>query len=99
MQLDAISVTPTRLEQMRETARDLEAAFLAEMLKDVGLGGVKGAFGGGAGEDQFASLMREQQAARMVEAGGIGLAEQILRSMMETSHGQHGGPADRPSGQ
>lgn len=67
--------------QMREAARALEATFLDEMLKSAGLGAMKGAFSGGIGEEQFASFLRASQADAMVEAGGIGLAEHIFRSL------------------
>ena len=74
--------TPKATEmQMREAARALEATFLDEMLKSAGLGAMKGAFSGGIGEEQFASFLRAQQADAMVDAGGIGLAEQIFRSL------------------
>lgn len=68
-------------EDLRQAARDLEAAFLAEMLKSAGLGETPSAFGGGIGEDQFASFMRQAQAEAMVDAGGIGLAERLFESL------------------
>lgn len=67
--------------QLQRAARSLEASFLAEMLGHAGLGEVSGSFGGGAGEAQFASLLRDAQAARMVEKGGIGLAEQLFHAL------------------
>lgn len=62
-------------------ARDLETGFLTEMLKSAGLGRTPEQFGGGAGEDQFASFLREEQARAMVEAGGIGLAKTLYDSL------------------
>ena len=56
-----------------EAARALEASFLSQMLTSAGLGTVSEGFGGGIGEDQFASLM--------ANAGGIGLAESIFKSL------------------
>lgn len=64
-----------------ERAKSLEAAFLAEMLSFSGLGAVSDGFGGGAGEEQFASFLRQEQAKLMVETGGIGLAEMIFDSL------------------
>ena len=58
----------------RLAAKKLEAAFIAEMLKASGLGKAPEGFGGGAGEDQFASFLREAQAKEIVRAGGFGLA-------------------------
>jgi len=66
---------------LMEVAKDLEAAFLAEMLKSVGFGKTPESFGGGAGEDQFGSFLREEQAKRMADAGGIGLAESLFKAM------------------
>lgn len=62
-------------------ARALEASFLSEMLSYAGMGAPQKGFGGGIGEDQFASFLRQEQAEQMVAKGGIGLAEKIFRSM------------------
>lgn len=67
-------------------AQELEAAFLAEMLAHAGLGESQGGFGGGAGEAQFASFLRQEQARLMVDSGGIGLAEMIFNTLMEADH-------------
>ena len=64
-----------------DLAKELEAAFLSEMLKAAKLGETPQEFGGGIGEDQFASFMRDAQARAMVDAGGIGLAEQLFKSL------------------
>lgn len=66
-----------------EKAEQLEAAFLAEMLRHAGISGQPGAFGGGIGEEQFSSFMRDAQAKAMVEAGGIGLAEKLFQTLLE----------------
>ncbi|MEM8538079.1 MAG: rod-binding protein [Pseudomonadota bacterium] len=68
--------------QLREAAQKLEATFLAEMLKSAGLGAPREGFGsGGAGEEQFASFLRQAQAEEMARAGGIGLAEALFEAM------------------
>jgi len=69
--------------KIMDAAKSLEASFLAEMLKSAGLGEIKTSFGGGAGEAQFASFLRQAQAENMVEAGGIGLAEAFFETMKE----------------
>lgn len=74
---------------LRERAEALESAFLAEMLRHAGLGSgpgegfstLRGPFGGGIGEEQFGSFLREAMAQQMVRAGGIGLTESLLRAM------------------
>lgn len=70
-----------------DAARELETTFLAEMLKSAGLGEMPDAFGGGVGEEQFASFLREEQARSMVLTGGIGLAETIFEAMKERADG------------
>lgn len=67
--------------QLRRKAAELETAFLAEMLGHAGLGDARGAFGGGIGEEQFASFLRNEQAAAIVRAGGVGLTEQLFRAL------------------
>ncbi len=71
-----------RREAMREVAVELEASFLAEMLKFGGLGNSRDSFGGGAGEDAFSSLLVQEQAKLMAQSGGIGLAESIITSLL-----------------
>jgi Rod binding domain-containing protein len=71
---------------LRQAAEKLEAGFLAEMLKSAGLGQTSDSFGGGAGEDQFASFLVQEQALQMVRAGGIGLAESLFHSLKERDH-------------
>lgn len=70
----------------KHAAQRLEATFLAEMLKAAGFGEQENSFSGGVGEDQFASFHRQAVADKIAQAGGIGLAEHFLRSMMETKN-------------
>ena len=65
-------------------AQNLETAFLAEMLAAAGFGAARESFGGGAGEEQFASFLRREQAAAMVQSGGIGLAETLYEALKQT---------------
>lgn len=74
-------------DALRQAAKDLEATFLAEMLKLAGVGKPREGFGGGAGEDQFGSFLVQAQAKEMVNAGGIGLAESLFEALKERSNG------------
>ena len=74
-----------------EKAKELEAAFLSEMLSFSGLGAVSEGFGGGAGEEQFGSFLRAEQARMMVDQGGIGLAEMIFNSLKAKGGPSHDG--------
>lgn len=73
---------------LRALAQKFEASFLAEMLKAAGLGKQTSSFGGGMGEDQFASFLVQAQAEQMAKAGGIGLSEAIFNSLKEAQNGQ-----------
>jgi len=72
---------------MRDAAVELEATFLAEMLKSAGLHETSEGFNGGAGEEQFSSLLVREQARAIAHAGGIGLAETFFQAMMEAENG------------
>lgn len=67
--------------QLRDAAQRLESTFLAEMLKSAGLGETSDSFGGGIGEEQFASFLRAEQAKLMVDKGGIGLSETLYQAL------------------
>ena len=73
---------PAQDQALREAAAALEAQFLAEMLKSAGVGTTPEAFGGGAGGEQFASFLRDEQARAMARHGGIGLAESLFQAMV-----------------
>lgn len=84
-QLSSPSAT-AREAQLRKAAVDLEASFLAEMLKSAGLGKSSDSFGGGAGEDQFSSFLVRAQAEQIAKAGGIGLAETLFQALKEAEN-------------
>lgn len=95
MQLSPISAPLTgaqngpqtvRLDVLMQKAKDLEAAFLSEMLSYAGVDGQQGPFSGGVGEDQYASFLRETQAKAIVDHGGIGLAEKLFQSLTRLDH-------------
>lgn len=79
--------SPSRHDQLMAKAEELEATFLAEMLAHSGLGEMQGAFGGGQGEAQFTSFLRQEQARLIVQQGGMGLAELIFNSMIKAEDG------------
>lgn len=72
--------------QVRQAAQNLEAAFIAEMLKSAGLGQSRSEFGGGSGEDQFTSFLVRAQADSIAKAGGLGLSEMFIKSLMENGN-------------
>jgi Rod binding domain-containing protein len=76
----------TRDQQLMAKAQELEATFLSEMLANAGLGEMSGPFGGGQGEAQFASFLRQEQSKLIVKNGGLGLAEMIFRTMAKAEN-------------
>ncbi|UWR02538.1 rod-binding protein [Ruegeria conchae] len=90
MSISAIGATTPAAQasdKLRAASIELEATFLAEMLKSAGLGQARQSFGGGAGEDQFSLFLIQQQAQQMARAGGIGLSEVLFNAMMEKADG------------
>lgn len=88
--MDSVSATTTLAaparpgdDRLMSLARDLESAFLAEMLKSAGLGKLSESFSGGAGEEQFAGFLVDEYAKQTAYAGGIGLSEAIYRALSE----------------
>ncbi len=73
--------------ELMKAARELEASFLAEMLKSAGFGKSRESFGGGAGEDQFQSFLVREHARALVENGGIGLAQSLFE-VLKTRDGE-----------
>lgn len=76
---------------LTQTALKFEAAILAELLRAAGAEQTGTLFGGGIGENQFASLLLDAQAQRIADAGGIGLAEMALRRTLAQSATTTGG--------
>ncbi|RYH01579.1 chemotaxis protein chel [Salipiger sp. IMCC34102] len=68
--------------KLLKAAQDLEATFLSEMLKAMKFDTVAGGFGSNQGAEQFGSFLRDAQAEKLVQAGGIGLAEALFNAMM-----------------
>lgn len=66
---------------LQRNARDLETAFLAEMLKAAGTVQTPEGFDGGPGEAQFATFLADAQARALMAAGGLGLAPAIEASL------------------
>ncbi|ESR26769.1 rod-binding protein [Lutibaculum baratangense] len=83
------SITPSELARARKAAEEFESVFLntmvAEMFTDLP---TDGPFGGGQAEETYRSMLIEEYAKEMAAAGGIGLADSVLRdiiALQETS--------------
>ena len=70
--------------QIEKTANDFEAAFINQMLSHMFKGvDAPAPFGGGHGEDAFKSFLTEAVAKQMAAGGGIGLADDLRRQMLQ----------------
>lgn len=72
------------IDTMRQQAEELEAVFLntlvSEMFASISREGETG--GGGYAEETWRGMQSEQYAAAMAKTGGIGIADQIMRSLL-----------------
>jgi Rod binding domain-containing protein len=75
-------------EQIRATAEDFEAVFLAQMVEQMMGETTETSFGGGPGEAAFKSMLNEEFAKVMAKAGGIGLADALAREMLALQEGR-----------
>lgn len=84
-------------EEIRRTAENFEAMFLAQMLAPMFDGlSTDGEFGGGAGERAFRPMLIEEYGRAIMRAGGVGVADAVAREMMrlqglEPAPAQQGG--------
>lgn len=78
-------------QTMRRKALEMEGFFLSQMLqpmfKEIS---TEALFGGGLGEEMWRSLQVDEFGKAMARAGGIGLADAVLREML-TIQEQAGG--------
>lgn len=82
----SVPTSPNKTDALRKQAQELETAFLSEMLSHTGLDAASDTFGGGIGEEQFGSFMREEQARLLVAKGGIGLSESLFQALSGRSN-------------
>jgi Rod binding domain-containing protein len=74
----SISVPPGEA-RLRVAAQDLEASFIAEMLRAAGAERSSGL--GGEEQSEFASFLLEARAREIARAGGLGLAQTLFESL------------------
>lgn len=70
-------------DALRETAKQFEVMFIAEMLKSAKVGEAKGPFTGGHGEEAFRSFLVREYAQSVSDQGSFGLADTIYRQLKE----------------
>lgn len=69
--------------QLRRAAKDFEAFFLARALEPMFEGiGAEAPFGGGLAETMWRSLLVDEYGKAFARAGGIGLADAMVRDLL-----------------
>lgn len=80
------SAQPARDEvpaEIRRAAEEFEAVFLNQMLAPMFEGlQTDGLGGGGMGEEIFRPMLIERYAQSLTQAGGIGIADSVIRELM-----------------
>ena len=78
-----------KLAAAKKSAQDFEALFLAQMMTHMFAGiDAKGMFGGGAGEEAWRSVLTQEYGKVMAKAGGIGVADSVMREMIRQQEGK-----------
>jgi Rod binding domain-containing protein len=85
-------------DQLRRAAEQFEAVFLGEMLRPMFDGlHTDGLGGGGMGEEIFRPMLIERYAEALSHAGGVGIADSVVREMMRLQAAQTPSPAPAPA--
>jgi len=73
----------TKQTKARGAAQDFEAVFLNSMFQHMftNIGG-EGPFGGGGAAGVWRSMLTDEYAKSFAKAGGIGIADQVYRTLM-----------------
>ncbi len=77
------NLSPNQLLRIRTQAEELEGVFLNMLTKEM-FASIKGDenFGGGFGEETWRSMQAEQLANSMAQAGGVGIAQDLMEQMI-----------------
>ncbi len=74
-------------EDVRRTAQEFEAVFLAQMLRTVGKP-LRGPGAAAGGDDPWGSMLIDAYARMIAKAGGIGVADAVAREMLRMQEGE-----------
>ena len=85
------TLPPQSLDKTKAAAKQFEGVFISEMLSHMFEGTeTDPEFGGGQGETMFKSLLTNEYGKQMANAGGIGIADQLQKMMIQIQQ-QHKG--------
>jgi Rod binding domain-containing protein len=90
--LSSLAGTPEG-QKIKKTADDFESMFLEQMVdRMTQTGGAEGPLGeNGTGGDVWRSMLSGQYAKTIARAGGLGISDQIMRSMIQIQAGGNAG--------
>ncbi len=75
---------PLSMDKVEATAQDFEAQFLSQLLSSMfSTVDLKAGLGGSESEETYQSLMINEYGKTIARAGGIGVADQIKRTMLK----------------
>lgn len=70
--------------QIKQAAQDFESFFLAQMFQPMfETVGTDPLFGGGPGEEVWKSMMVDQMAKQVAAKGGLGIADDVMKVMIQ----------------
>lgn len=81
-------IDPHSRAAARKVAEEFEAVFLNNMLQNMFAGLENGGtWGGGLGSDAWQSILVDEYAKTITQAGGIGLADSVERELLALQEG------------
>lgn len=79
----AYNLDDPRIANVRKQAVELEGVFLNTLVKEMFSGlDTENGFGGGQAEETWRSMQSEMLADQIAQSGGIGLADDIMRTLL-----------------
>ena len=77
--------SPAQMGHLKAQAQELEGVFLNTLMKEMfsSLHTDSASMGGGFGEDTWRGMQAEQMSNAVAEAGGIGLADNIMGDLLK----------------
>lgn len=89
------TISPKVEQKIQKSSKDFESVAIGEMLQPMfdTIDNSKGPFGGGNAEKQFRSLQVLELGKQISNAGGVGIAHQVYKKMieMQSDRQKHGG--------
>ncbi|HYN39304.1 MAG TPA: rod-binding protein [Rhodospirillales bacterium] len=84
-------------ERLRQAAQEFEAFYLARALEPMFEGlSSEAPFGGGMAEDMWRSLLIDEYGKAIAKAGGIGIADAVVRGLIDLQEHAGAGPVETP---